>query len=249
MVVTHMTPRPEQPVFFDLEGTRNAVLSALGAEEAARIQPHLRAVSLVLGEVTGVMGEAVDRVLFPEAGMISGILDSNQNASVEFSVVGREGAWGALDALSDTPRLGRGLVQAAGWGWSLPSSVLREEFGRGGALQRELLSYIKLFYAMAAVNGLCNRLHTVEERLSRWLLIVRNGTESDEFDLEPAFVAAMLGSRPSGVPIALGVLQQAGLISVDGTRIRLLSVPSLEASSCECHCIMATQLEERFDNA
>jgi CRP-like cAMP-binding protein len=241
--------QPEQPVFFEMAGTRNAVLGALGAEEVARLQPHLRAVDFALGAVLGEMSEPVDTVLFPEAGMISCILDSNQNTGVEFAVVGREGALGVLDALSNTPRLAREIVQAAGWGWALPAPVLREEFARGGALQSDLLSYLKLSYAMAAVTGLCNRLHTIEERLSRWLLITRNGSESDEFDLEPSYLAAMLGSRLSGVPIALGVLHQAGLISVDGARIRLLDVPAVEASACECHSAMAAQLEERFRNA
>ncbi len=233
---------------FELEGTRNVILGALGSEEAARLGPHLRPRELRLGEEIARPGEMAGDVLFLEAGMLSSILNSNQNVAVEVSVVGREGVWDAFLALNEVPRLDHVIVQANGWGWALPGEVLRQEFGRGGSLQRSILRYFDLFYTQAAVTGVCNRLHTVEERLARWLLIVSNGAESDEFEVPAEFVACMLGSRLSGVPIALGVLQQAGLVTVDGQLIRLLDAPALESTACECHAALARRLQIYLDD-
>ena len=232
----------KRPVIFNRGETRNAILGSLSDDEAEQLAPHLRPVEMLVGEAFGREAGLAEDVIFPERGMLSFILDSAQNVGVEVGAVGREGVWDAMWALNGTPRLGRGLVQASGWGWSLPTSVLRKEFARGGTLQRQVLRYLELYYAQAAVTGVCNRLHTIEERLSRWLLIMRNGAESDEFEMENEFLACMLASRPSGVPLALGVLLQAGLIEVDSTHIRLIDVDGLHRTCCECHGILAQRL-------
>lgn len=231
-----------KPQVFELEETRNAILGALSRDEAARLRPHLRPLEMSLGDEMGRPNEMPGDVYFPERGMLSNILRSKQNVGVEISVVGREGVWDAMLALNNMPRIEQVIVQASGWGWSLPTPILRQEFKRGGTLQRKIVRYFDLFYTHAAATGVCNRLHTIEERGARWLLIVRNGAESDEFEMPPEFMAAMLGSRLSGVPLALGVLQQAGLITVHQQLIRLLDVPALETTACECHAMLAERL-------
>lgn len=232
----------KKPVAFELEQTRNAILGALSVDEAERLRPHLRPREFAMSDHVAHPNEVPDEVCFLERGMLSSILPSKHSVGVEVSMVGREGVWDALLALNGVPRLDMVIVQAPGWGWGLPSEVLLQEFRRGGTLQRKILRYLDLFYTHASVAGMCNRLHTIEERLARWLLIVRNGAESDEFEMPSELVAAMLGSRLSGVPIALGVLQQAGLIMADGQVIRLLDVPALERTTCECHALLAERL-------
>lgn len=241
----------KRPMFFELEETRNVILRGMEPLAAERLAPHLRPIELALGMELARRGAVPDTVHFPEAGMLSNILDSDQNVGVEVNVVGREGACDTIRALNETPRLERCVVQAAGWGWALPSEVLREEFARGCGLQRSLVRYFDLLHTQTALTAMCNRLHTVEERLSRWLLIVRNGAESDTFDLTPKFLACMLGTRMSGVPVALGVLARAGLIEVDGSpsniHTTLLDVPGIERSSCECHALFTRRLELYLD--
>lgn len=238
----------ETLVVFELEQTRNAILKALSREEAQRLSPHLRPREFVLGDEVAVPDEAADEVCFLERGMLSSIIQSKQNVGVEVYAVGREGIWSALCALNAMPRTDHTTVQAPGWGWSLSASDLRDEFRRGGTLQRKVIRHQDLVHTQAGATAVCNRLHTIEERLARWLLIVRAGAEADEFEMPSEFVAAMLGSRLSGVPVALGVLQQAGLIMADRQSIRLLDVPALERTACECHQMLAERMQLYLDD-
>lgn len=235
------------PTVFEME-TRNAILGALSAEEAERLRPHLSPREFSLGDEIARPNDVPCSACFLERGMLSSILHSKQNVDVETGVVGREGVWDAMLAFNAMPRTDHATVQAEGWGWSLPAPILRQEFGRGGTLARKILRYFDLAHTQAAATGVCNRLHTVEERLARWLLIVRGGAESDEFEMPSEFVASMLGSRLTGVPIALGVLQQAGLIMADRRFIRLLDVPALERTACECHAMLAERLQLYLDD-
>jgi CRP-like cAMP-binding protein len=123
----------------------------------------------------------------------------------------------------------------------LPTSVLREELAQRGALDQMLHSYMHLLMTQISQSVLCNRVHTVEERLCRWLLVVRDSLQSDEFDLTHEFIARMLGVRRSGVTIAVGILQQSGLIETTRGHISILSGEKIENSACECYSAIRRQ--------
>lgn len=190
-----------------------------------------------MGTVLIEGGNLVKHVAFPQSGLLSAVLMSDQNVDVEIGMTGFEGVDGVREALANTPSLPLVTVQVPGQGILLPAETLREEWNRG-ALHQLLTVYNDVSVTQIAQCVLCNRLHTSEERLSRWLLMVQDRVGGDSFDIANSFIAALLGVRLSSVPVALGVLQQAGLIrrTIDG--IVILDRKQLEASACQCYTVL-----------
>ncbi len=221
----------------------NRILRALPAEEWSRLAVHLEPAEWPLGTLIHEAGEAVDFVAFPNSGLLSAILKSEQNVNVEIGLAGAEGLDGVNAILADVPSVPRVTVQVAGDGLHLPAAVLRDEWRRGAALQHFLIGYNDVAATQSARQGLCNRLHTTEERLSGWLLTIQDRVGGDSFALAPAFIAAMLGGRVSGVPVALGILQQAGVIQRTVETIEILDREQLKASACECYPILSDRFK------
>jgi CRP-like cAMP-binding protein len=216
-------------------------LASLPVDVWLRISPHIRHALLIPGQSLHGPGESVERVYFPNSGLVSLVMDSRDGSQVEVGVIGREGIVGALPALCGQATLGHAMVQIAGNACWIPATALREEFRRGGSLQDWLMRYIQVMTAQASQCALCNRLHTVEERLCRWLLMVRDRIGNDEIDITHEFIAHMLGARRSGVTVALGVLQQAGLIDLTRAHIMILNGEGLESNTCECYGLLRSQ--------
>ena len=156
---------------------------------------------------------------------------------------GREGAVGALELLSGSLASERAVVQVPGTALWLPADAVRDEFRRAGAFQEWMLRFWASMMEQKAQCALCNRLHSVEERLCRWLLCLRERVESDEIEITHGAFAQMLGARRSGVTVALGALSAAGLLDTGRGRIALLDVDGLRANSCSCHAVLSRSSE------
>jgi CRP-like cAMP-binding protein len=221
---------------------RNLMLAALPRAVWERLAPHVRHALLIPGQALVEADSLAGRVYFPNSGLISLAMTSADGAQVEIGMIGREGTTGTLDTLMGSAPTARALVQIAGNACWLPLATLRSEFNSDADLRFWLLRYWEVLGVQTAQSALCNRLHTVEERLARWLLLVRDRIASDEIEITHEFIAHTLGARRSGVTVALGTLQQAGLIDCTRGKITVLNAEQLAASSCECYVVV----HERF---
>jgi len=228
----------------DTQTYRNRILSALPSDVLERLAPHMRRILLHQGDTLQEAGAMIERVYFVEKGLTSLLVEARDGFEVEASVIGAEGMVGATCVLNDQPAFHRTVVQIPGSAYMLPISVLCEELARHGALENTLHTYLRLMLSQVSQSVLCNRIHTVEERLSRWLLIVRDSVGSDEFDLTHEFIARMLGVRRSGVTIAMGILQQSGLIESTRGHVSILDGEKIESSACECYGAIHKQYQE-----
>jgi CRP-like cAMP-binding protein len=222
---------------------RNRILATLPGDIWLRLAPHLGHQLLIQGRPVVEPGKTVDRVYFPNSGLISLVLDSKVGARVETGLVGREGLLGLPEALNNTPSMTRFMVQIAGTACWLPAPLVRAEFRRGGEFQDWLLRYMQWQTAQAVQCALCNRLHSVEERLARWLLCVCDRLGQDEVSVTHEAIAHMLGTRRSSVTVALGNFEQAGVLHCARGRLEVLDVEALKNTSCECHTALTAQRE------
>ena len=221
----------------------NWLLAALPELEFERLKPHLKPTRLPAGQVLHEIGECIERVYFPDSGMVSLVLTSGDGTNVEVGIVGREGMVGAAALLQSNQTISQAMVQIAGSGWRLPAEVLRAEFKRGGLLQERMLRYAQALLTQTSQTALCNRLHTVEERLARWLLTAHDCVQSDTIGLTQEFIADMLGTRRTGVTIAAGVLRQEGLIDYTRGYIKIIDHEGLKDAACECYPILHKQFQ------
>ncbi|MEH1981591.1 MAG: Crp/Fnr family transcriptional regulator [Nostoc sp.] len=219
----------------------NKLLAALPANDYERLVPHLKLVPLALHQVIYEAAEPITHIYFPEQGMVSIVNTMEDGSTVEVGIVGNEGMVGIPVILGDSITITTGFVQVSGTGLQIDADVLRAEFNRGGAIQTLLLRYVQAVYAEMAQGAACNRLHTLEERLARWLLTVSERLESEDFPLTQEFISQMLGVRRSGVTVAASTLSRAGMISYQRGYIKILNREDLEATSCECYRVIQNQ--------
>ncbi len=218
-------------------------LQGLPIDVWRRLEPQAQRTLLFQGQILHEPGSVVERVYFPNSGMVSLVLNSNNGEQVEVAMAGREGAVGALELLSDTVATETAVVQVPGTALWLPPSVVRDEFRRGGAFHEWMLRFWFSLMAQKSQAALCNRLHSVEERLCRWLLGLRERVEDDEIEITHGSIAQMLGARRSGVTVALGALASLGLLDTGRGHILLLDIEGLRANSCSCHATLSRTLE------
>jgi CRP-like cAMP-binding protein len=212
----------------------NTILAALPPEEMERIARSLQPVSLELGQVLYEPDQVIRRVYFPTEAVASLITMLEDGSTVEAGMVGYTGMVGTPIVLGAETSPNRALIQHSGGALMLPVEVLRDELKRGSRLQQSLLLFIHMLFTMVSQTAACNRLHTVEERLARWLLMMHDLVKEDDFILTQEFLSSMLGARRAGVTVAAGSLQRAGLITYKRGHIRILDREALEDSSCEC---------------
>lgn len=222
--------------------TKNKFLLSLSNELWARLSPHIGHALMFQGQVLIDNKQVVDRVYFPNGGLVSQIVNESSGAQVEVGVVGREGIVGVMSLLDKQPSLTRSLVQVPHTCNWLPADILRREFALDTMLQESLMQHMAILTTQSAQSALCNRLHTVEERLCRWLLIIRDRIEADEIEITHEFIGHMLGTRRSSVSIALGTLQRAGFVEIGRGRIMLRDDEGIENCACDCYPL----LRERF---
>lgn len=222
---------------------KNHLLFALPVTERERLSPTLQSVSLSLGQVVYEHGEHLKHIYFPTSAVVSLLYTMRDGSTAEMGLVGNDGAVGIALFLGGETTPNRAAVQIAGDALRMPASVLRQEFARGGALQRILLRYTQALITQISQTAVCNRLHSVEQRLSRWLLLSHDRVKSTELQMTQEFISNMLGGRRESVTVAAGRLQDAGLIHYSRGRIVILDRVGLEAATCECYGIVKYELD------
>ena len=218
---------------------RNAVLAQLPDDEYAALAKFLTPVDLPLGMQLSEPNRPVEYVYFLNSGLISTDALTDKGESVEVGVIGREGFSG-LPALLDQPQMSHSvLIQGIGDGLRIRSAIVRDEFLKGGMLQRIVHAFTYLQMVQVTQSVLCNRMHEVDARLARWLLTSADRMESESLNLTQEFLAQMLGVQRSTVTVAAGELQRAGMIGYSRGKINILDRPALTSVACECYAIVS----------
>jgi len=217
---------------------RNDLLERLQAPEHERLLPHLERVELASGESLGESGKPMSHAYFPMDAVVSLLCALDDGASTEIAMVGYEGMVGVSLVTGGGNIPGRAVVQSAGTAYRLKSKWLREAFDQAGDFQKRLLGYIQVLMVQMSQMAACNRYHTLDQQLCRWLLSSLDRLPTHELVVTQEFMANMLGVRREGVTEAAGKLQRAGLISYHGGRIIILDRRGLEARACECYRIL-----------
>lgn len=221
----------------------NALLAALPPGHQARWASHLEPVHLALGQVLCESGWRMNHVYFPTTAIISLLCVMKDGASTEIAVVGHDGLVGISLFMGGESTTSRAVVQSAGEGLRLGSGFLMQEFNEGGAVPHLLLRYTQALITQMAQTAVCNRHHSLDQQLCRWLLLSLDRLRSDELVMTQELIANMLGVRREGVTEAAGKLQQAGLIRYRRGHITVLDRPGLEQRSCECYRVVKTEYE------
>jgi CRP-like cAMP-binding protein len=218
-----------------LPQTSNRILNALTRSEYESLSQHLDPVNLSSGEVLYRPEQPVTHVYFPNRGTVSLVSTFEDGSSVEVGMVGNEGMFGVCVFLGSvsTPLLAQ--VQLPGDGLRMRADTLRREFQRCGQLQDLLLRYTQAFITQIAQTAACNRAHTIDGRLAKWLLMCADRANSTELALTHEFIATMLGARRAGVTEAAFQLKSKGLISYKRGHVTISDREGLEALSCECY--------------
>ena len=218
--------------------TNNLLLAALPAGDYERLLPHLEPAPLPLGEAIYESGDRIGHLFFPTAGIVSLLYVMENGSSAEIAVTGNEGVIGVSLFMGGGSTPSRAIVQSAGHAYRLGAEILKQEFERGGDLQHLLLRYTQALITQMAQTAVCNRHHSVEQQLCRWLLLSLDRLPSSELHMTQELIANMLGVRREGVTEAAGRLQDAGLIRYQRGQITVLDRPKLEQRVCECYAVV-----------
>jgi CRP-like cAMP-binding protein len=213
----------------------NALLAVLPPAHLARWEPHLEPVDLPLGEVLCESGWRMNHVYFPTTAIVSLLCVMRDGDSTEIAVVGRDGLVGISLFMGGESTTSRAVVQSAGLGLRLASAFLMQAFNEGGPVSHLLLRYTQALITQMAQTAVCNRHHTLDQQLCRWLLLSLDRLHGNELVMTQELIANMLGVRREGVTEAAGKLQQAGLVRYHRGHITVLDRPGLERRSCECY--------------
>jgi CRP-like cAMP-binding protein len=217
-------------------GNPNRLLAALPADDYARILPSLTVLPLKLKTILHKPGESIRDVYFPGGGFLSMLTVLEDGSMVEIATVGREGMVGISAVLDGTPVTSAAMVQGeTDTCYRMKVEAFRREVDRRGPFHELMAHYAQALFGFVAQSTACNAVHSVEQRLARWLLMARDRMASDEFPLTQEFAAMMLGASRSTVTVVAGTLQKAGLITYHRGRVTIVDGEKLEAASCECY--------------
>jgi CRP-like cAMP-binding protein len=228
---------------------QNHLLAALPTEERARLLPHLELVPMRLGDTLCESGAPMRYVYFPTTAIVSLLYVTEDGASAEVAVVGNEGIVGVSLFLGGETTTSRAVVQSAGHAYRLLGPLLKDAFFRAGPMLRVLLRYAQALLTQMAQTAVCNRHHTVDQQLCRWLLLSLDRLSSNELAMTQELIANMLGVRREGVTEAAGNLQAAGLIRYHRGHITVLNRPGLEARVCECYQVVKKEFDRLLPDA
>jgi CRP-like cAMP-binding protein len=222
---------------------QNRLLADLPPAEYERLLPHLELVPLKLGAVLYEAGAALHFAYFPADCIVSMLYVMENGDSAEIAVVGSEGMVGIALFTGGETTSSRALVQSAGFAYQLDRDVVKREFARGGPLQHALLRYMQALITQMGQTAACNRHHSVEQQLCRWLLLSLDRLPSSELNMTQELIANMLGVRREGVTEAAGRLQDAGFIKYSRGHITVLDRAKLEARACECYGVVKKEFD------
>jgi CRP-like cAMP-binding protein len=235
-------PAPSSP-------RKNHLLAALPATDYDRIAPHLERVAMPLGGVLYESGSKLRHVYFPTTSIVSLLYVMEDGASAEIAVVGNEGILGIALFMGGETTPSRAVVQSAGEGYRLKAALLKQEFNRYGPMLHLLLRYTQALITQMAQTAVCNRHHSVDQQLCRWLLLSLDRLASNELTMTQELIANMLGVRREGVTEAAGKLQVLGLIHYSRGRITVLDRPGIEAKACECYEVVKREFDRLLPEA
>jgi CRP-like cAMP-binding protein len=222
---------------------QNRLLAALPLEDYVRLLPELEPVPLPLAWTVHRAGDREKYLYFLTAGIVSRFYVTQNGASAEFAITGSEGVIGVASFLSGESTPSQAVVLSPGYAFRLEADVAEQEFGRDGALSHLLLRYTQALIAQTGQIAACNRHHSLEQRLCRWILSNLDRLPSGELTVTQDLIADMLGVRRQGVTQAAGKLQQAGLIHYSHSHIAVLDRPRLEAQVCECYAVVKREYD------
>ena len=213
------------------------------AEDYQRLAPHLEHVQLKLGAVLYEPGMKMRYVYFPTTAIVSLLYVLENGASAEIAIVGNEGLLGVSLFMGGESTPSRAVVQSAGFGYRLRATHLKDEFDRFGLFMHLLLRYTQALITQMAQTAVCNRHHSVDQQLCRWLLLSLDRLASNELVMTQELIANMLGVRREGVTEAAGKLQRLGLIDYKRGRITVLDRKGVEAALCECYAVVKKEFD------
>lgn len=219
----------------------NQLLGLLPVEVYKGLAPHLKKVVYKTGTILCEPNEVMEFAYFPNTAMISVVSIMEDGSTTEIGLIGNEGMVGLPIILGGRQTTSQVIVQVPGEAWKLSAHTLLQEFEQSSELRKILLLYTQARLTQVSQSAACNRQHTIEERLARWLMSVHDCLQVDEIPLTQEFVANMLGVRRSGVTIAANSLQQSGMITYRRGKITLLDYDALQKTSCECHQIVRNE--------
>ncbi|MFC3339889.1 Crp/Fnr family transcriptional regulator [Paracandidimonas soli] len=221
----------------------NSLLAALPEAEWLRLKPMLEPVELPLGRVLYESGMKLSHVYFPTTAIVSLLYVMVNGASAEIAVVGREGLVGISLFMGGETTPSRAVVQSAGHGFRLRADCMKDEFNRAGPVLHLLLRYTQALLTQMAQTAVCNRHHSLDQQLCRWLLLSLDRLSGDEVVMTQELIANMLGVRREGVTEAASRLQAAGLIRYARGHIFVLDRPGLESRTCECYAVVKKEYD------
>jgi CRP-like cAMP-binding protein len=222
---------------------QNHLLASLPAADYARLLPHLERIPLALGQVLYESGTTQAFVYFPADSIISLLYVMENGSSAEIAITGNEGLVGIALFMGGETTPSRAVVQSSGHAYRLRAVYMKDEFARGGPLQHLLLRYTQALLTQMAQTAVCNRHHSIDEQLCRWLLLSLDRLPSNELAMTQELIANMLGVRREGVTEAAGKLQAAGLIHYSRGKITVTNRPGVEAKVCECYAVVKREYE------
>lgn len=217
---------------------QNHLLGVLPAAVLDRLIPHLKLVSMSLGDVLYESGSSLRHVYFPTTAIVSLLYLLADGASAEIAVVGNEGIIGIALFMGGETTTNRAVVQSAGFAYRMPGQVLKDEFTRAGPMQHLLLRYTQALLTQMSQTAVCNRHHSVDQQLCRWLLLSLDRLNSNDLVMTQELIANMLGVRREGVTEAAGRLQKDGLITYSRGHITVIDRAGVEARCCECYAVV-----------
>jgi len=226
--------------------SKNRILAGLSAETYEQVAPHLKEVSLRLGTVLQMPEQRIEQIYFPTTCMISLLATLEGGESVETGVVGYEGVVGISAVLGVDVASSEALVQVGGEALQMKAEALPYLIKHGGEFHDILLRYTHTIFMQVAQTAACNRAHTLDERLARWLLLTHDRVLADRFEATHEFLARMLGTRRAGVSVAASALRDAGVIDYTRGQVTIVDRKGLENASCECYQIVKTEFDRLF---
>jgi len=231
-----MAPTKRRPPSSNRPASANNLLAALPADDYARLAPTLSTISLKLKRFLHKAGEAVDQVYFPGGGFVSVVTVLKDGSMVEVATIGREGMLGMPAVLNGDLSPAASMVQAeTDECYTMSAKAFRQEMDRRAAFYELLTRYGQALVGVIMQSTACNAVHSVEQRLSRWLLLAHDRVGKDDFALTQEFAAMMLGTSRPTVTVVAGTLQKAGLIKYHRGLLTVVDRENLEAASCECY--------------
>jgi len=222
---------------------QNRLLAGLSEEARQRIFPQLKRVELSLGDVIYESGQRIEHVYFPVDCIISLLYVTQNGSSAEIALVGREGMVGVAVVMGGTSTPNRLVVQSHGYAYRMPAGVLTDEFNKHSEIRILTLRFTQVLITQMSQTAVCNRHHSIDQQLCRWLLLSLDRLETNHLNMTQELIANMLGVRREGVTEAAGKLQKLGVIEYRRGHITVLDRAKLEVLSCECYAVVRREAE------